>query len=123
MLRKALALALAMLVLIPTAALAQSAGDQQYADPFGGQKAKSKSDNGGNSQGTGQLADRGTSGTPAPAHAPSTSSQTAAPAVSSSKQLPRTGLEVVMFFVTGAVLTLTGVVMLRLVARPARRIL
>lgn len=130
--RKLLAvLASAVVLASPSAALAQSAGDEQYADPLAGddsgQPAKDNSGGQDNTTGQGdtpdrgndQPADSGTSGTAAPG-----ADSTAAPqARAGAEQLPRTGLEVVMFVVTGAVFVLTGTVMQRIASRPASRTL
>ncbi|MGI8846226.1 MAG: hypothetical protein ACR2HC_08660 [Thermoleophilaceae bacterium] len=131
--RKLLAvLGSAIVFVSPSTALAQSAGDQQYADPLGSDNTKqapqpnsgaqdnsgtTNQGNSGTTQGSNQLAGSGSS-----APAPSTKAGTAARAAASpgSKQLPRTGVEVVMFVVTGFVLTLTGLVMHRMVTRTAR---
>jgi LPXTG-motif cell wall-anchored protein len=87
--RRSLAVAGAVLALLPAAAAAQSAGDEQYEDPFGGQPAQSKPH------------PAPAPATPAPA--PATSAQTtAAPAAPSRRaaasttpaqagELPRTG--------------------------------
>lgn len=123
--KKFLATAASAFVLAsPATALAQSAGDQQYSDPLANhnsgqtQKKSSGSDNtgtqGNTNKGGNQVADAGTTATPSP-------DPVATTAQSGAKQLPRTGLEVVMFVATGFVLLLTGLVMHRLVARPVVR--
>lgn len=110
----------------PAAAFAQSAGDQQYADPLGsdtGQTTKGKSDSGSKgtsdtkAQSNGQLADSGSSATPTPTPQAATANDG-----TQSGKLPRTGLDPIMFVVTGAVLLLSGVVIHRLASTPAVRL-
>ena len=86
--RRSLAVAGTVLALLPAAAAAQSAGDDQYADPFGDQDQQSEQ------------------ATPAPAAA-------AAPAASNAPaqaaQLPRTGWDAGLPGVLGLVLMSAGV--------------
>jgi LPXTG-motif cell wall-anchored protein len=99
-----------MLTLLPAAAAAQSAGDEQYEDPFAGEQPAPTS-------------------TPAPA--PSLGSRTAppaapsaapAPAAPTSAQLPRTGADLPLTALAGAVLLASGVgLRLRLQAHGPRR--
>jgi hypothetical protein len=111
---------LALLILafaLPSAALGQSAGDEQYVDPFQG--------GGGNAGGQGSDGDAGQSGATPGATQGSTadgatgSTATAEPdasaagvdsgtATSSGAQLPRTGLPVAVLAVLGAGLMLGG---------------
>jgi hypothetical protein len=99
--RRSLAVAGTVLALLPAAAAAQSAGDEQYPDPFAGQSPSS---------------------TPAPTPAPSTGAQpaqatpapaAAAPAASNAPaqaaQLPRTGWDAGVPGVLGLVLMSAGV--------------
>jgi hypothetical protein len=98
-LRRAMALALVGASLVPATATAQSAGDDQYEDPFGGGEEPAP---------------------PAPAPAePSAGSQgeTAAgtPTVTSGAELPRTGANAGLLGGAGVVLVLAGtIVRLRL---------
>src|SRR5262245_66128237 len=73
--RSALAAALAALVLAPAAALAQGAGDDQYADPFGGQDAPQ--------------ATPAPRRTPAPTAAPARTPAPSAPSAPSAPTAPR----------------------------------
>jgi len=94
--RRSLAVAGTVLALLPAAAAAQSAGDEQYSDPFAGQSPSS---------------------TPAPTPAPATGAQpaqaTAAPAASNAPaqaaQLPRTGWDAGVPGLLGLVLMSAGV--------------
>jgi LPXTG-motif cell wall-anchored protein len=98
---------LALLALILVAALsiaaapvwAQSAGDEQYDDPFAGQDDQ------------GQSAQPAPTATPAPAAAPATAAPTAAPpaATASAAQLPRTGTDTLFTAIAGLGLVLAGV--------------
>jgi LPXTG-motif cell wall-anchored protein len=120
-------IAMALLVLVPAAAHAQSApvptahaaqgaGDDQYSDPFTG------SDGGGSDQGSSGSGSNGSAGSsagssgsesaPAPAAA---SSPEATPAVSSD-ELPRTGLDAVPLALAGGVLLVGGVALRRRLA-------
>ena len=99
--RRSLAVAGTVLALLPAAAAAQSAGDEQYSDPFAGQSP---------------------SATATPAPAPATGAQpaqatpaptAAAPAASNAPaqaaQLPRTGWDAVVPGALGLVLMSAGV--------------
>jgi len=99
--RRSLAVAGTVLALLPAAAAAQSAGDEQYSDPFAGQSPSS---------------------TATPAPAPATGAQpaqatpaptAAAPAASNAPaqaaQLPRTGWDAVVPGALGLVLMSAGV--------------
>ncbi len=99
--RRSLAVAGTVLALLPAAAAAQSAGDEQYSDPFAGQSP---------------------SATPAPTQAPANGAQpaqaTPAPAAAApaagnapaqAAQLPRTGWDAVVPGALGLVLMSAGV--------------
>jgi LPXTG-motif cell wall-anchored protein len=98
--RRLAALTVAFVLMTPAAALAQSAGDEQYQDPFGDDQASATP-------------------TPTPTPAPSgTTTQAAptatptaapAPAVAASEQLPRTGNDPITPAVAGFWLLLGGV--------------
>jgi hypothetical protein len=106
--------ALALSLALPSAALAQSAGDEQYTDPFG------EGDSGGQTQepSPDQPVEQ-PSGTPEPAPAPG-GNGTAEPAPTAeaapapeaaqdgSPTLPRTGAPVILFAAIGYVLLLAG---------------
>jgi hypothetical protein len=101
-------LAAAVALAAPVAALAQNAGDEQYADPFG--KVQNKKQSGSGSQGTRQGTSGQGSAQPSTSQsAPTTSQSTAAPA---QQTLPVTGAPVGLFAATGAGL-LSGGALLR----------
>ena len=115
------ALLVALALLAPASAFAQSAGDEQYADPFGDNQ--SQSDNQGSSNDQGSSSGGGTTtaqaaptATPAPAQAPAPAPASAqvAPAAA---QLPRTGGDPITPAVAGFWLLLGGVA-LRARVRP-----
>jgi hypothetical protein len=101
----------ASLLALPSAALAQSAGDEQYADPFG----QVKEPNGGNGQQN--QAPAQSAPTPAAPAQTATPTTTADQAVASqetgSATLPRTGLPAWYLAVYGAVLLLSGTALRR----------
>ena len=108
--RRIAAVAVSLAVaLAPAAASAQDgAGEQQYTDPFAGQsqpKPKPKPTAPAQQQ-TQQAAPQTT--TPAPAPAPATQ-QTAA----SSRELPRTGFDVIPVALVGVALVLAGLALRR----------
>ena len=106
--RRTAPLLLAVLALaLPSAALAQSAGDEQYADPFGQVK-----DGGGQ----GQQADQPTQSAPAPAATPATpAEQATASQDTAAPTLPRTGPGLPAWYIAinGAVLLLAGTALRR----------
>ena len=109
--RRTVPLLLALFALaLPSAALGQSAGDEQYADPFGQVK-----DGGGQ----GQKADQPTQSAPAPAQsaAPATpADQAAASQEATRPTLPRTGLPALLLAAAGALLLVGGTSLRRLVS-------
>lgn len=115
-----------MAVLAPTAAVAQSAGDEQYADPLAGQDQGSNNSGSGSQGGSGadgQGSDgEDSTGTPVQAQddAPQATANSAQAAGGQSKDLPRTGLDVAPLIAIGAALLTTGLV-LHLALGPARR--
>jgi hypothetical protein len=86
--RRALSLAAAGLALLPAAAAAQSAGDNQYEDPFGSQPAQSKP-----SPAPAPATSAPAPATQAQAQAAATPSQPVAASATSAQaaELPRTG--------------------------------
>jgi LPXTG-motif cell wall-anchored protein len=107
--RRPAAVAAVMLTLLPASAVAQSAGDEQYEDPFAGEQPAPAS-------------------TPAPAPAPSLGSGTVQPApptpaaAPTSAQLPRTGADLPLAVLAGAFLLASGAgLRLRLHAHGRRR--
>jgi LPXTG-motif cell wall-anchored protein len=111
----------------PATAIAQNAGDEQYADPFGnssqsgggGGSSNSGSSGSGQSSGSTGTTGSGVAGTQTQAQLQSTPSTSgAAPATSSqaagsSGQLPRTGLDVGVVAAVGAALLLGGLALRR----------
>lgn len=114
-------LATVLLLALPGVALAQSAGDDQYADPLGDTQDQ-PSDNGqGNGQGNGdQPTDDGGSTpaptAPAPDPAPSGAETTSGAAPTAGATLPRTGSDAVVLLLATAFPLLLGGVTLRRVA-------
>jgi hypothetical protein len=101
-------LAAVCLLALPSAALAQNAGDEQYNDPFG--ESQGENDSSGGSDGT----DNGGTQEPAPA-APA---QTGGPAAETTQDtaaptLPRTGLPLVLVAASGALLFAGGTTLRR----------
>jgi hypothetical protein len=117
------ALLVALALLAPASAFAQSAGDEQYADPFGDNQ--SQSDNQGSSNDQGSSSGGGTTtaqaaptATPAPAQAPAPApAATTAQVAPTGAQLPRTGGDPITPAVAGFWLLLGGVA-LRARVRP-----
>jgi LPXTG-motif cell wall-anchored protein len=127
-----MALAIAALLAAPGAALAQSAGDNQYQDPFGsqgsggGQSGGSQGSGGGSGQSGGGQSSGGqsSSGQSSDAGSSQSSSSTGTTDAqtsqsTSSRELPRTGGEPGLVALMGAALTLGGVALRRRVRRPA----
>jgi outer membrane biosynthesis protein TonB len=112
----AAALTLAALLAVPAAAMAQSAGDEQYVDPFqGGEEQPSQAP-----QEEPQAAPPEPSAQPAepaPAAPAGPSGEeadvTAAPTQTTAPTLPRTGLPVVLLLSAGYALLLAGVALRR----------
>jgi hypothetical protein len=108
-------LACAVLLALPAGALAQSAGDNQYTDPFSGQ-----TQGGGNSGGGGNSSGGNAQASPQTAQAaPATPSGTATQAQQPTQgaTLPHTGFPTLLPLAYGLVLLLGGVA-LRRGARP-----
>ena len=105
--------ALALLAL-PATALAQSAGDEQYADPFGKVEDGDQGGGGGGGGDTSEAPAPDTS-TPAPAAPAETSGGLTGSAVTDAgaAQLPRTGLPVLLLAGAGALLALSGAALRR----------
>jgi LPXTG-motif cell wall-anchored protein len=126
--RLAAPLAAIILTMSPAAALAQSAGDQQYADPFGNNEQNQSG--GGSSGGGGGGGSGGGQGQAAPSAtgvaatqaqgATGTSSATGSAVQSGQGELPRTGLDAGLVAVLGAGLLLAGLALRRRTA-DARR--
>jgi hypothetical protein len=101
--RRSLAVAGTVLALLPAAAAAQSAGDEQYSDPFASEQKPSPTPAATQAPATGAQPEQATPA-PAPAAAPAASN---APAQAA--QLPRTGLDAAVPGVAGLVLLSAGV--------------
>lgn len=103
------ALAVVVALALPAAALADSAGDNQYSDPFG------------NSPPTQTQTQTTTPSAPAPSQPASTpaaqTQPTATTASGSSDQLPRTGLDLRVLGGAGVLLVAGGVLMRRRLGR------
>jgi LPXTG-motif cell wall-anchored protein len=99
--RRSLSIAAVVLAMAPAGAAAQSAGDEQYEDPFGNQQAQSTPAPAAPAQAPATTP--AAPGTPAPA-APAPSAVQAAPA-----QLPRTGGDARLPALLGLVLLSAGV--------------
>ena len=101
------AIVAALCLAIPASAFAQSAGDDQYADPF--EEPPAQSAPAGNEDAS----------EPAPAQATPVGDSTAPAATTAgTQQLPRTGLNLVLLFVAGAVLALSGFTVRRVLTGP-----
>jgi hypothetical protein len=112
----------ALLLALPAHAFAQSAGDNQYTDPFQGQSQGGGNSGGGGGSSGGGSGNAGTSNQTAQA-APTTSAKPSGTASKSQStgsqaaQLPRTGFSLALPLVYGFVLLLGGIA-LRRGARP-----
>jgi hypothetical protein len=109
--RRIAALAAVLALIAPAAAFAQSAGDEQYQDPFGGDEQSQ--DDGSQSPDTPTSSDDTGSGTTTTTQTPAPTgaepAATAAQASPAAEQLPRTGGDVVLPAVAGFWLLLGGV--------------
>jgi LPXTG-motif cell wall-anchored protein len=117
--RLAAPLAALILAASPATAIAQNAGDEQYADPFGnssqsGGGGSSNSGSSGNAGTTGSSGTAGVAGTQAQSTPSAAATGTASSRSSgSSGQLPRTGLDVGIVAALGAALLLGGLALRR----------
>lgn len=121
-LKRILAVVLALALVLPSAALAQSAGDEQYVDPFDESQGQQQEEAAPPSQESGsQGAEQGGDGTAAPPaetqvapEAPTTTEPTtAAPTVEGSETLPVTGLPAAVLALAGALLLACGATLRR----------
>jgi hypothetical protein len=116
---RALAALLTVVVLlaVPAAALAQSAGDEQYVDPFQGGEEEPSQQPQEAPQETPAAPAEPAPAEPAPAAPSSPPAEqgevTAAPAPIDAPTLPRTGLPVVLILSAGYALLLAGVALRR----------
>lgn len=104
--RAAAVLATALALAAPASALAQSAGDEQYRDPFAGEQPPQDGSSGGGDP-NGATAPQGGTGS-APAPAPSTTPAPGEPTATVAGELPRTGPAAALIFVAGVVLVGAG---------------
>jgi hypothetical protein len=113
-LRPLIALLATVLVLaLPAAALAQSAGDDQYADPFGDTQEPA---DGGQGDGDQSVDDGGSApqaSAPAPDPAPSGAETSPTATASDGAALPRTGFEVVLLLAAAFPLLVGGIALRR----------
>lgn len=91
----------------PSAALAQTPGDEQYSDPFGG----SQDEGSGASPGNDEEAQPQPTATPAPAPAAPAAQAEAAPEATAAQELPRTGTDALITLASGTILFAGGVVL------------
>jgi hypothetical protein len=106
-------LATVLLLALPGAALAQSAGDDQYADPFGDTQQPS---DGGQSDGDRSVDDGGSTSqpsAPAPTPDPAPSAAETSATASDGATLPRTGFEAVLLLAAAFPLLLGGIALRR----------
>ncbi len=104
--RRSLSLAACLVALAaPGAALAQTPGDEQYADPFGGSQDE------GAAPGNEEEAAPQPTATPAPEPAPAApaAQAEAAPEATAAQELPRTGTDALITLVSGSILLGGGV--------------
>ena len=111
--------------LAPAVSLAQSAGDQQYADPLAQQEAPTSPAPNSGSQGNSGSGNSGAGTAPSAQQTPTAATQqdanaNAAQTAPSGTQLPRTGLDVAPIAIAGAALFSAGLLLFWL-AGPARR--
>jgi hypothetical protein len=114
--RRIVSLAAVLLALMPAAAFAQSAGDEQYQDPFQGQGQATPTATPAPAQPT--QAPAAPAGTAAPA-APPAAPPAAAAAPAQAAQLPRTGWDAAIPGVCGLILLSAGGVLRTRVRRDA----
>ena len=107
--RIATCLAVLALLALPATALAQSAGDEQYSDPFG--KVENGNDDGGGNTTEAPAPNLHARG-PAPAETGVESTETASTEATGA-QLPRTGFPVLLLAGAGALLALSGATLRR----------
>jgi hypothetical protein len=117
MCRAAAFLMLLTALAVPASALAQSAGDEQYSDPFGPEQPQER-EQAQQEQPQAAVEPAPSDEAPAPAPAPEPAAapagdSAAAPAQSSGTSLPVTGLPVLSMFVVGGVLLAAGAVVRR----------
>ena len=112
---RAVALATALALALPGAALAQSAGDDQYRDPFG-EEGQQQDQGGGDQTAPNTSGQSAPAPTPAPAPAPTTTGAERAATVAGDT-LPRTGLGAGIVAALGVVMLLGGFALRRAAGR------
>jgi hypothetical protein len=108
------------LLAFPAAAGAQSAGDDQYEDPFAPEPGQT--DDGGSGAGSGTADDESSGGgtvQPAPTPEPAPAAPAAA-TTAQAQQLPRTGGDAGLLALTGSLLLAGGVAIRVRLSGPAR---
>ena len=105
-------LAAALACAAPAAAVAQNAGDEQYADPFGKTQDKKKPSSGN------QGSQQGTAGSSQPTTQSAPTTQASQPTASPSQTLPRTGLPVGLVAAAGTALLGGGAFLRRVTDAP-----
>jgi len=119
--RRLAALVAAGMLAAPASALGQSAGDEQYQDPFAGEEQGGSGDEGTQApESTPEPAAPAAPAAPAPDQAPnSTESDPTAPEAQA--ELPRTGADTGLILLGGTILVAGGVALrVRLRERPER---
>jgi LPXTG-motif cell wall-anchored protein len=107
--RRFAALTVALALVTPVTAFAQSAGDEQYQDPFGDEQSQS-----GDEQSSSGSESQSAQATPTATAAPSTApAATTAQAQPGGQQLPRTGEDAALLALSGTLLLAGGVVLRR----------
>lgn len=111
--REVATLAAALALGVPAPALAQSAGDDQYRDPFAGGEGQQQQTggNGGGSDGDTQTAPAPANPAPAPSRTPASapSANASEPVATTAGELPRTGSSAVWVAALGVLLVAAGV--------------
>jgi LPXTG-motif cell wall-anchored protein len=100
-------------LVLPAAAWGQSAGDDQYQDPFGGQDSGEQAPEADEPEAAPAPA--------APEPAPAAPTSTTAQAPNGEPQLPRTGADEGLVALAGGVLLASGLALRRRTSRPSGR--
>ena len=112
----AVLLAAALACAAPAAAVAQNAGDEQYADPFGKTQDKKKSSPG--NQGSQGTAGQGGAGSSQPTTQSAPTAQASQPTASPAQTLPRTGFPAGLVAAAGTALLGGGAFLRRVTDGP-----